>query len=139
MVKDINQAAQLYINAWDKMDFTEFFSELHPNCRYASQYVFEDHDSREKIIQYLTEKIASVKKIGNKVIAKPASLEAGATVFPRSGEPCVAVYQFGSDEIAAVVFFEVTEGKISSISLCMPELYQVTVKPAGATDEGKQQ
>lgn len=127
MVTDIKQAAQLYADAWSRLDFTEFFASLHDDCHYSSQYVFLDLDSKDKIVEYLTDKIAAVKQIRNKVVARLATLISGATVFPRPGESCVAMYQFGSDDVTAVVFFEISGGQIKSFSLCMPELYKVSV------------
>lgn len=127
MIDNKKQAAQLYADAWNTLDFSNFFCELHDDCKYTSQYVLEELDSKNKIIEYLSGKIQAVKNSGHKVLAKMATLNRGASVNPPPGSPCVAMYQGRSSEIAMVVLFEVCDDKICEIDICMPELYSVNI------------
>jgi hypothetical protein len=127
MISNPKQAAQLYIGAWDRLAFSDFFSALHVDCHYASQYVFEELESKDTIVDYLSGKIQTIKESGHKVKAKLATLITGASLNTPPGTPCVAMLQGNSPEIAAVVFFQVSDGKIDRFDLCMPELYEVTI------------
>lgn len=127
MIENTEQATQLYADAWNSLDFNKFYRALHDDCHYSSQYVLAELESREKIIAYLNEKIETIKKSGHKVVAKVATLNTGASLNPPAGSPCVAIFQGESCDIAAVVFFEISDEKIQRIDLCMPELYNVIV------------
>ena len=127
MITNLKQAAQLYKDAWNKLDFTDFFNALSDDCKYSSQYVLEELDSKDKIISYFTGKIEAIKASNDTVIAVDAILQQGASLTPPKGTPCVAVSQDDSTEIAAIVFFTIQNNKIKRFDLCIPELYQVTV------------
>ncbi|MGO9614363.1 MAG: hypothetical protein ACLPX5_15205 [Dissulfurispiraceae bacterium] len=128
MIKDMKQAAELYIDAWNKMDFSQFFQALDDDCRYNSQYVFDEMDSKARIVDYFKGKIKTIKKSKSNVIAKLARLKRGASLEPEPGSYCAAVYQDDLETIAAVVFLDVENGKINRINLCMPELYKVELE-----------
>jgi|SRR5208283_2942991 len=125
MIKDMKKAVELYIDAWNKMDFTQLFQVLDDNCRYNSQYVFDEMESKARIVDYFKGKIKTIKKSKSKVMAKLARLKRGASLDPIPGSYCAAVYQDDPETIAAVVFLEVEKGKIININLCMPALYKV--------------
>jgi len=127
MINDIKDAAILYATCWNQIIFADWFENLSDDCTYSSQYVFESLNGREKIIEYLSGKIDTIKKSGHRVKAKLATLKHGASLNPPPGTPCVAMYQGDSEDISAIVFFEVKNGKIFKYDLCMPELYTVEV------------
>lgn len=128
MITNTRQAAQLYADAWKQLDFEEFFDALDNKCHYSSQYVFDELDTKEKIVSYLTGKVDTIKNTGHSVLPRIAILKKGASLNPPIGSCCVAMYQGVSPDIAAVVFFEVSGGKIQRVDLCMPDLYQVAIE-----------
>jgi hypothetical protein len=128
VISNTRQAAELYVDSWKRLDFDKFFDELDSNCQYSSQYVFDELDSKEKIVSYLTGKVNTIKNNGHSVLSKIAILKRVASLNPPIGTCCVAMYQGGSPDIAAIVFFEIGDGKIQRIDLCMPQLYQVTIE-----------
>jgi len=127
MINNTKEAAQLYADAWNTLDFSNFFNELHDDCKYTSQFVLEEFNSKNKIIDYFSGKVQTIKNSGHKVLAKMATLNRSASLLPPIGSPCVAMYQGKSNEIALVVLFNVCDGKICEVNLCMPELYGVNI------------
>lgn len=128
MITHLKEAAQLYRDSWNKLDFTDFFNALSDDCKYSSQYVLDELDSKHKIILYFNGKVEAIKASNNTVVAVDAILQQGASISPPKGTPCVVLYQGDSEEISAIVFFTIKNHKIERFDLCMPELYQVTVK-----------
>ncbi len=115
-------AAIAYAKAWNKFDCTEFLTLLDDNAQYASQFVFEELESKEAISEYLIGKMKAVESSGSKVYA-----ELGNTRTP-SGLPdtdCVLLAQGEEKEIQAAIVFEVENGKITRFDLCIPSLLNV--------------
>jgi hypothetical protein len=119
------ETALLYATAWEKLDFSIFFNHLSDKCHYSSQYVFEELDSKQKIIDYLTGKVEAVKKSSGTVVARLAKLTGSATLSNMPGDYCVAMYQEGDEAISAIVLFEAKNNLIERFDLCMPELYPI--------------
>lgn len=113
-------ASTAYARAWNRLSCEEFAKLLSPDARYASQWVFEELESRAAISKYLQEKMSTVKKSGKKVFA-----ELGQTSAGFSGRHCVFMAQGKKEAITAVVLFEVEGGLIKRYDLCMPELLRV--------------
>ncbi|SHH81274.1 nuclear transport factor 2 family protein [Desulfofustis glycolicus] len=115
-----SQAATAYAQAWNRLDCRKFLELLAKDCCYASQYVFEELIGREKISEYLVGKIQSVIATRSKVIAGLGALET-----PNPGRDCALLFQNNTEEITAVILFEVENGAIKRYDLCMPELFSV--------------
>lgn len=125
MIIDVRQAAELYADAWNNLDLKPLFSQLAENCRYTSQRVLEELETKDRIVAHLSRKVELIMESGEYVLARVARLKRGASLHPSPGTPCVAMYQGESTEIACVVFIEVDDGLIKGIDLCLPQLYQV--------------
>lgn len=112
-------AAVAYARAWNTLDCGEFLKLLADDCSYASQYVFEELESKERIKEYLTGKIQTVSDSGANVRAV-----VGRILIPDPDRPCVMMYQGEGNQVAAVVVFKVKDSQIQRYDLCMPELFQ---------------
>jgi hypothetical protein len=113
-------AAIAYAKAWNRFDCSEFLKLLDDNAHYASQWVFEELESKAAISDYLIGKMKTVKKTGSKVYA-----ELGNTRSGFAGRDCVFLAQEKKEEVQAVVLFEVENNKISRYDLCIPQLLNV--------------
>jgi len=113
-------AAIAYARAWNRLDCSEFLKLLDKNVHYASQWVFEELESKVAISDYLIGKMETVKNTGSKVYA-----ELGNTRSGFAGRDCVFMAQGKKEEIQAVVIFEIANNKITRYDLCIPELLNV--------------
>jgi hypothetical protein len=100
MVLTEKDASIAYAKAWNRLDCSDFLTLLDENAHYASQWVFEELESKEAISEYLLEKMKTVESSGSKVYA-----ELGNT---------------GKSSA-----FDVRNGKITRFDLCMPSLLNV--------------
>jgi hypothetical protein len=121
------KAAHLYASAWNMLDFSDYFQVLNEDCIYSSQYVLGDLESKKAIVDYLSKKVDTIIKTAHRVVAKESVLLQGADLSSRKGRAAVALYQGESDEVSAVVLFDVNENSVIAFKLCMPELYKVQV------------
>lgn len=112
-------AATAFARAWNRLDCKDFLNLLAEDVHYASQYVFSELESRQDIEKYLTDKMHLVKATRSEVRA-----ELAMTVSPGEN-PCVLLYQDDPKEHAAVVLFQVKDGRIKRYDLCIPQLYEV--------------
>lgn len=128
MIDDELHAANLYADAWNQLELEQLFSHLAEDCRYISQWVFEELESKERIVAHLSRKVELIKESGEYVLAKVARLRRGASLCPPPGTPCVAMYQGESTEITCVVFIEADGGLIKQIDICIPQLYPVILE-----------
>ena len=113
-------AATAYAAAWNRLDCTQFLELLAPDAHYASQWVFEELESKTAIGDYLTGKMQAVRNAKTPVFA-----ELGTTTAGFAGRNCVAVAQGDKNVVSAVVLFEVEGNHIKRFDLCMPELLGV--------------
>lgn len=111
-------AAKAYALAWNTLDCTGFLALLAPDAHYASQYVFDELESRDKIASYLAGKMETVKRSGQIVRAELAK---ASVSFP--GQDCVAMFQGDMETVAAVVVFSVDGDQITRFDLCIAQLY----------------
>jgi len=124
LVDSIEDAARLYAVAWNTLEFQDLFDALDVDVHYASQYVWDEMENKEEIVAYLSGKAETIKQAGepSTVRVELGELVRGATVNPRPGTKCAVLYQGPVAEIIGVAFFEVADGRIKRIDLCMPEL-----------------
>ena len=111
-------AAIAYAQIWNSGNYSAFIDLLDANCRYASQWVFQEMSSKEEIESYLTGKVDAVKKNGPKVKAELGEIRA-----PDPDDWCVLMYQGDTDEVTALVTFKTSNGKIARFDMCMPGLF----------------
>ncbi len=112
-------ATTSYARAWNTLNCEEFLELLADNCHYASQYVFEELESKERIREYLVGKMQTVRKSAANVRTKVGKIKS-----PDPDRPCVLMYQGDGDQVAEVIVFEVVDGRVQRYDLCMPGLFE---------------
>ncbi len=63
-------AAIEYAKAWNELDYTDFLKLLDKNVHCASQYALEELTNKNSILNYLENKIKTVRKLGIKICAE---------------------------------------------------------------------
>jgi hypothetical protein len=104
------------------LDCSDFLTLLDENAHYASQWVFEELESKEAISEYLLEKMKTVESSGSKVYAELGNT-GKSSAFP--GRDCVLLAEGEEIDINATIVFDVRNGKITRFDLCMPSLLNV--------------
>jgi hypothetical protein len=122
MVLTEKDASIAYAKAWNRLDCSDFLTLLDENAHYASQWVFEELESKEAISEYLLEKMKTVESSGSKVYAELGNT-GKSSAFP--GRDCVLLAQGEEIDINATIVFDVRNGKITRFDLCMPSLLNV--------------
>ena len=64
----------LLIECYNKNDFSPLRSHLSDDCRYTSQWVFDETVGGDRICDYLIAKSKSISKAGSCVVAKRVSI-----------------------------------------------------------------
>ena len=118
-------AAREYARAWNRLDPSRFLSLLADEARYASQWVFEELETRAAIADYLTGKMKTIRNLSRhnpnyKVLAELGKISAGV-----AGRDCVFMAQGKKESITGVVLFEIGHGQITRFDMCIPELLGV--------------
>lgn len=85
---------------------------LADDFHYASQWVFEEIQSKQQYLDYIRPKLEAIKASGNRVWAELAELQ----TYP--GGPCLVMAQGDKDNIFATVLVEVEGTKIKRIDMC---------------------
>jgi len=111
---------QAYARAWNRLRPQEFVDLLATDVRYASMWVFEDLQGREAVAEYLTSKMQAVRRHTAVDSTVPVRAELGKTTMSWPGRDCVVMTQNG--HVAAAALFEIANGFVQKIDLCMPEL-----------------
>lgn len=112
-------AATAFARAWNRLDSDAFLNLLAPDARYASQWVFNELESREAITDYLRGKMKTVR---NYRINNPGHRARAELTTCRDGRDCVAMTQGDHYEVKAVVVFTVSGNRIARYDMCMPAL-----------------
>ncbi len=108
-------AAEAWARAYNLLDAAEIAPLLAEDVHYASQWVFEEIESRADYLHYLEGKLDAVRRSGAKVLAELAETRP-YPMYPNRPRPCVVVQQGG--KLAATVLFEVAGGRITKIDMC---------------------
>ena len=85
---------------------------LAEDFHYASQWVFEEIESKQQYLDYIRPKLEAIKESGNRVWAELAELQA----YP--GGPCLVISQGDKDNISATVLAEVEGNTIKRLDMC---------------------
>ncbi len=141
--------AAAFARSWNTLDASHFVKYLGSTTQHHSQWVFDAMVGREKITEYFTAKMATVKKSllsGGRVTAELCQTRKGPHVFSFVRSPkslaeanrleetmrngmdsyCVSLEQEwpGTKKSEALIIFDVTDGLLKSYCYCMPELYR---------------
>ena len=122
-------AATAYARACNRFDPSEFIELLAPDCRYASQWVFDELIGKNAIADYLIQKMQMVKAQSMKTQHVPILVELGKTTQGFVNRDCVIRGRDASNNLVAAVLFKVNGGKIIRYDLCL-------AKPLGIVRSG---
>ncbi len=114
-------AATAFARAWNRLDPEAFLGLLAPDAHYASQWVFEELESRKKIADYLRVKMRTVSNLPSD---NPNRRVRAELTTCHNGQPCVAMTQGEGGEITAVVVFTIEGEVIKRYDMCMPQLME---------------
>ncbi len=103
------EALRAYAAMMNSLDSRNFEPLLAHDFHYASQWVFDEIESKHEYLDYITGKLEAVKASGKKLWAEMASCNSGPCVVMAEGEP---------DNLIATVLVEVERDKIKRIDLC---------------------
>lgn len=107
---------EIFAKCYNENDFEMLNDCLSDDCVYRSQWVFDEMQGREKIVDYLQAKAETIAK--HNAFPKAKIVE----IISPFSQQAIAVSQ-GSDEIKVIILLSEENSKIKSIDLCMPELY----------------
>ena len=122
-------AATAYARACNRFDPSEFIELLAPDCRYASQWVFDELVGRHAIADYLNRKMQMVKAQTKKYKHVPMLVELGKTTQGFIDRDCVIRGHDATNNLVAAVLFNVNAGRIIRYDLCL-------AKPLGIVRSG---
>lgn len=85
---------------------------LADDFHYASQWVFEEIQSKQQYLDYIGPKLEAIRASGNRVWAELGELQ----TYP--GGPCLVMAQGDKNNISATVLVEVAGSKIKRLDMC---------------------
>lgn len=106
------------LRAYARMMITLDAQVLEPllaeDFHYTSQWVFEEIASKRAYLEHMRPKLETIARTKTAVFA-----ELGTANGCRSeNEPCVVIAQNHRENLVALVFAEVSDGKLKRLSLC---------------------
>ncbi len=113
-------AAIAFAKAWNNLDCSEFLQLLAEDAHYASQYVFNELESKAEISEYLTGKMQTIKNEGETVRAELAIVHRHIL-----RNDAVFLTQGKNEETKALILFKIKDDKISRYDLCIHRLYRI--------------
>lgn len=109
-------AAMAYAVMFNTFDAQVFVTILADTVRYTSQMVLSDLNGKKTVADYLSGKLATIKKglPGTRVFAELGEFQ---------GHPCVVVAQGQKEPPRGVVLFSVQDKTIAGIDMCVVPHY----------------
>ncbi len=105
-------ARRVYAAMMNTGDVSLLEPSLADDFHYASQWVFAETGSKAAYIDYITQKLATVKASGHRVWAEIGHLD---REFPG---PCVVLAQGKKGNLVSLVLAKVAAGQIKRLDLC---------------------
>lgn len=102
-----------YAKMMNNLDSTEFESLLGENFSYESQAVLTPIHSKHEFIDYIRQKLSSIRSTRVKIFAELGELSAYGQ------NDCVVVAQGDKNNLVATVYINVSDNKISKIDICV--------------------
>ena|SRR5665213_51963 len=106
------EALRAYAAMINTVDINKLEPFLADDFHYASQWFYEEFQTKQAYLDYMTPKLVNIKASGFKVWA-----EMGHTTYGNIG-PCVVIAQLFKDDLVAVVLVEVEGEKIKRLDMC---------------------
>ena len=104
----------LLIDCYNKNDFSSLRPYLSENCRYTSQWVFDEMVGGDTICDYLIAKSKHISETGRFVVAKRVSV-----LNPYPGQEAALMFQGNEETPSCIILIEVESKKISQIDICI--------------------
>ena len=108
----------LLIECYNKNDFLPLRPFLSEDCRYNSQWVFDEMVGGDKICDYLIAKSKRIAETNCYVSAKRITI-----LNPYSGQEAALLFQGGEELPSCIVIIKNDAEQITQIDICMPELF----------------
>ena len=108
----VDEALRAYAAMMNTLDASRLESLLAEDFHYASQWVFDEIESKSEYLNYIVPKLEAIRKSG--VVAWA---EMGWLDREFSGQ-CVVMAQGEKDNLIALVLIKVENGKIKRLDLC---------------------
>ena len=113
----------LLIKCYNKNDLSSLRPHLSDNCRYTSQWVFDEMVGGNTICDYLIAKSKRISETGCFVVAKRVSI-----LNPYPEQEAALMFQGNEETPSCIILIKVESEKISQIDICMPQLFKYRYK-----------
>lgn len=108
----------ILIECYNNNDFTRLDKFLSNNCKYTSQWVFDEMIGCDKICDYLIAKSKRIAETGAKVVAKRVTI-----LSPYPGQEAALMFQGNDQTPSCIILIKIEKELIKQIDICMPELF----------------
>lgn len=106
------QALRAYAAMMNTLDASRLEPLLADDFHYASQWVFDEIESKNEYLNYIIPKLEAIRKSGTLAWAEMGWLDREIQ------GPCVVIAQGEMNNLLAVVLAQVEQGKIKRLDLC---------------------
>lgn len=125
----VERALRAYAAMMNTLNVSHLEPLLADDFHYASQWVFDEIQSKRAYLEYLVPKLDAIRKSGVMVWAEMGWLD---SEFPG---PCVVMAQSEKDNLIGVVLAKVGDGKIKRLDLCFVPGPHLARRTGGYPDE----
>ena len=108
----------LLIECYNKNDFSQLRPFLSEDCRYTSQWVFDEMVGGDEICDYLIAKSKRIAETKYYVSAKRITI-----LNPYHGQEAALLFQGNGDNPSCIILIKEASEHITQIDICMPELF----------------
>ena len=116
---DMSDLLGLLIECYNKNDFLPLRPYLSDDCKYTSQWVFDEMVGGIKICDYLITKSKRISEAGSIVIAKRVTI-----LNPYFGQEAALMFQDDKESPSCIILIKTEKEHITQIDICMPELFE---------------
>lgn len=113
----------LLIECYNKNNFLPLRPHLSDNCRYTSQWVFDEMVGGNTVCDYLIAKSKRISATGGFVVAKRVSI-----LSPYPEQDAALMFQGNEETPSCIILIKIESKKISQIDICMPQLFKYRYK-----------
>jgi hypothetical protein len=106
------EALQAYATIMNTLDASTLERLLADDFHYASQWVFDEIESKDAYLEYITAKLEAIRQSGSRVWAEMGWLDHS---WPG---PCVIMAQGDKENLIALVTAKVMDGKVERLDMC---------------------
>ena len=106
------RALEAYAAMMNTLDVSILEPLLAEDFHYASQWVFEEIESKTEYLNYIVPKLEAIRESGSSVWAEMGCINRECS------QPCVIMAQGDRDDLVALVFAKIEDEKIERLDLC---------------------